>query len=366
MEPIQPVRYKDGRLHLIDQRRLPAELVTRECSTYEEVAEAIEDMTVRGAPAIGITAAYGLAMGAKALAVGATFGRPGVPGGTSGAAATELYLASLEGIAERFRRTRPTAVNLFWAVGRLMVVARAQAARGPVGISVALLAEAEAIAAEDVAMNRRIGENGKVLIPDGATVLTHCNAGALATGGFGTALGVIRAAFDEGKKIQVLADETRPLLQGARLTAWELSRDGIPVTIITDSMAGYMMQQRRVDVVIVGADRIAANGDTANKIGTYSLAVLAHEHGLPFYVAAPSSTIDLDLADGRGITIEERRADEVTKIGQAIVAPPGVKVANPAFDVSPARYISAIITDRGVVRPPYEANLRAVFGPAQN
>ncbi|MHB0884770.1 MAG: S-methyl-5-thioribose-1-phosphate isomerase [Bacillota bacterium] len=362
MEPVQPILYKDGRLALIDQRRLPLELVTVECETYEDVAKAIEDMAVRGAPAIGIAAAYGVAMGAKALATGATFSRPGVPGGTSGAAATELFLGALEGIGERLKRTRPTAVNLFWAVARMMRVANAQASRGPMGISVALFEEAKAIAEEDVAMNRRLGDFGQALIADSATILTHCNAGALATGGFGTALGVVRAAVAAGKQVQVLADETRPLLQGARLTAWELSQEGIPVTLITDSMAGHMMQQKRVDVVIVGADRIAANGDTANKIGTYSLAVLAKEHGLPFYIAAPSSTIDLSLADGKGIVIEERRAEEVTTIGQTVIAPSGVKVANPAFDVTPARLITAIITDRGVVKPPYHDNLRVLFG----
>ncbi|HEY3314219.1 MAG TPA: S-methyl-5-thioribose-1-phosphate isomerase [Bacillota bacterium] len=362
METVRPVEYTNGRLCLIDQRRLPAELVRRECPTYEDVAEAIEDMTVRGAPAIGITAAYGLAIGAYALATGASFGRPGVPGGGTGAEATELYLASLEGIAERFKRTRPTAVNLFWAIHRLMKVAEAQASRGPIGISVALLEEAKAIADEDVAANHRMGDHGRDLIPGGATVLTHCNAGALATGGFGTALGVIRAAVAQGKKIEVLADETRPLFQGARLTAWELAQDGIPVTVITDNMSGYMMQKKRVDVCIVGADRIARNGDTANKIGTYSLAVLAQAHGLPFYVAAPASTIDMGLADGSGIVIEERKAEEVTTIGGTIVAPPGVKVANPAFDVTPARLITAIITDRGVVRQPLADNLEALFG----
>jgi len=361
MEPIRPVRYQGGRLILIDQRRLPLELVTMECETYEEVARAIEEMTVRGAPAIGIAAAYGLAMGAKALATGAVFAPPGVPGGTTGTAATELFLGALQGVAERFKRTRPTAKNLFWAVDRMMGVATAQAARGPMGISVALFEEAEAIANEDVEMNRRIGDYGQGLIADGATVLTHCNAGALATGGFGTALGVIRAAVAAGKRVHVLADETRPLLQGARLTTWELSQEGIPVTLITDSMAGYMMQQNKVDLIIVGADRIAANGDTANKIGTYSLAVLAREHDLPFYVAAPCSTIDLELNDGSRIIIEERRAEEVTHIGQTVIAPVGIRVANPAFDVTPARYITGIITDRGVVRPPYQENLGRLF-----
>jgi methylthioribose-1-phosphate isomerase len=311
-------------LFLLDQRLLPGQEVWLECRTASEVAAAIRDMVVRGAPAIGISAAFGLAMAAR-----------------NG--------EDLEAAAAELRRARPTAVNLAWAVDRMM------AHPGD------LTAEAERILAEDIAANRAMGRFGAELLGGSATVLTHCNAGALATGGYGTALGVIRAAIESGKRVAVFADETRPYLQGARLTAWELQRDGIDVTLITDNMAGHFFQQGQFDAVIVGADRIAANGDTANKIGTYTVAVLAHAHGVPFYVAAPVSTIDPACPNGAGIPIEERSSDEVTEMHGSRIAPRGVSARHPAFDVTPARLISAIITERGVLRPPFEEAIRTVF-----
>lgn len=332
-------------VRLLDQRRLPADEVYLDCRDYREVAEAIRTLAVRGAPAIGIAAAFALVIGADA-----------VPD-----EAPDL-LARIEQIGAELKATRPTAVNLFWAIDRMLGVARAHAQRPPAELKAALRREATAIYEEDVAMNRRIGAFGEPLIRDGANILTHCNAGAIATGGYGTALGVIRAAVEAGKRVHVYADETRPLLQGARLTAWELHRDGIPVTLITDNMAGHMMQRGRVDIVLVGADRIAANGDTANKIGTYSVAVLAKEHGIPFYFVAPTSTVDLTVPSGDAIPIEERKPDEVLSFAGVPTAPPGVAAANPAFDVTPHRYITGIITDRGIVYPPYDVNLKRLFG----
>src|SRR5712691_3472507 len=317
---VEPIRWRDDALELLDQRRLPREAVYVTCRSASEVAAAIRDMVVRGAPAIGVAAAFGMA-----LAV-----RRGDP---------------LDSAANELRSARPTAVNLAWAVDRMLRT------RGD-------LAEAQAMFREDVEANRRIGRFGAELLGRSATVLTHCNAGALATAGYGTALGVIRSAVEQGKKIAVFAGETRPYLQGARLTAWELQQDGIDVTLITDSMAGHFFQQRKFDAVVVGADRIAANGDTANKIGTYTLAVLANAHQVPFYVAAPICTVDLATPNGTAILIEERSADEVTSIGGVQIAPEGISVRHPAFDVTPARLITAIITDRGVLRAPYEQSLR--------
>ena len=321
MQPsVTPLQW-DGRvLSLLDQRLLPREEKWIECRTPSDVAEAIRTMVVRGAPAIGVAAAYGMAMA-----------------------------GDLRGAAEELKRARPTAVNLAWAVDRML------RANGDV-------AEAEAIHREDLEACMRIGRYGAELLGSRATVLTHCNAGALATAGdYGTALGVVRGARDMGKRVAVIADETRPFLQGARLTAWELHKDDIPVTVITDNMAGHVMKQGGVDAVVVGADRIAANGDTANKIGTYMVAVLAREHSIPFYVAAPLSTIDLKISDGEHIPIEERDEREVTHVREHRLAPKGVNVHNPAFDVTPHALIAAIITDRGVARAPYTESLRKLF-----
>ncbi|HEY7410985.1 MAG TPA: S-methyl-5-thioribose-1-phosphate isomerase [Vicinamibacteria bacterium] len=327
---------------LVDQRRLPDEEIYLRCRRMEEVADAIRDMAIRGAPAIGVAAAFGVALGVRASA-----------------ARGEALRAELERITSTLAATRPTAVNLFWALARMR--RRFDREEEP-RVREALLEEARAIEAEDLAACRRMGDLGAALLPEGVRLLTHCNAGALATAGYGTALGVIRSAARQGKVKNVFADETRPYLQGARLTAWELTREGIPTTLIADSMAGALMARGEVDAVVVGADRIAANGDVANKIGTYTLAVLARENGLPFYVAAPLSTVDLGTASGDAITIEERAPEEVTHHGGRRLAPAGVAVRNPAFDVTPARYVTAIVTERGVARPPYSESLRAVAG----
>lgn len=318
------MRWDGHVLSLLDQRLLPREEVWLECRTASEVAEAITTMVVRGAPAIGVSAAFGIVMAAQ-------------------------QGLDLQVVAEELKRARPTAVNLAWAVDRMM------RASGD------LRKEAERILAEDLDANRRMGAHGALLLGEQSTVLTHCNAGALATAGYGTALGVIRAAVEAGKRVAVFADETRPYLQGARLTAWELQRDGIDVTLITDSMSGHFFQQKTFDAVIVGADRIAANGDAANKIGTYTVAVLAHAHGVPFYIVAPVSTIDPHCPSGAEIPIEERSAQEVVEIHGTRVAPEGILVRHPAFDVTPARLITAIITERGVLRPPYSESIAALF-----
>jgi methylthioribose-1-phosphate isomerase len=331
----------DGTVRLIDQTRLPAEEVYRECRTIAEVAEAIRTMRVRGAPAIGVTAAMGLALGAQTIAA-TTF---------------EEFYTALQAMGSLLARTRPTAVNLAWAIRRLLNLAKKSRDLAVAEIQAALVAEARAMREEDIRINRAMGRHGQTLLPDPARVLTHCNAGGLATAGYGTAAGVIRAGAEAGKRIMVWVDETRPLLQGARLTAWELQKAGIPVTLITDSMAGHCMKKGQVDVVVVGADRIARNGDVANKIGTYSLAILARMHGIPFYVAAPISTLDLSLTDGSRIPIEERGAEEVTHLGGYRVAPDGIRVANPAFDVTPASFVDAIITERGIARAPYDESL---------
>ena len=332
---LTPILYRDGAVELIDQTRLPHELVTLTFSDYRRLADAISTMKIRGAPAIGIAAAYGVVLGVQDLEEGAKLD------------------GCFEEIVETLKSTRPTAVNLFWALERMTQAFHAHRKTALPVLRERLLEEAKRIHEEDIEANRQIGKKGAQLLPDDATVLTHCNAGALATGGYGTALGVVRAAWEAGKLKKVLVDETRPRLQGARLTAWELQRDGIPLELVTDSAAGALMARGEVDAVIVGADRIAANGDTANKIGTYSLAVLACHHEIPFYIAAPISTIDGSMADGTRIPIEERDREEITHVQGVQIAPADVPVRNPAFDVTPAGLITAIITEKGVLRPPY-------------
>ncbi len=340
---VKTVEWAEDKIRIIDQTRLPGEQVFLELDSYDAVAVAIKEMRIRGAPALGIVAAYAMALGAQRIE----------------AETREEFLAQLHRIGEVLAATRPTAVNLFRAVERLEAAA--------VGESVAeirsgLIGEARRIEAEEAEANRRMGALGAGLIEDGFTVLTHCNAGALATVSYGTALGVVRAAVEQGKRVHVFATETRPLLQGARLTAWELSQEGIPVTLIADTMTGHFLSRERINCVVVGADRIAANGDVANKIGTYNIAVLAAENSVPFYVAAPTSTIDLSVASGAEIPIEERSPEEVTHIQGVRIAPPGVEAANPAFDVTPHRYVSAIITENGIVGEPYVERLRKITG----
>jgi methylthioribose-1-phosphate isomerase len=396
---IRTILWQDKNVVMLDQRALPLAERYVTCTDYREVIAAIKDLTIRGAPAIGVAAAMGIALGALRLPD----------------SSPEAFRQTFDDICTQFAASRPTARNLFWAIDRMrrrcyetlaripgrdeesclpaeassrlsersasgpqsraenllscyqgrdgappgdeLPVVQGKATTGPM-IREALIAEAIKIGEEDIAINRRLGQNGRDLIPDGARILTHCNAGALATAGYGTALGVIRAACEAGKKIHVYVDETRPILQGARLTAWELMREGIPCTLIADNMAGFLMQRKKVDLVIVGADRIAGNGDTANKIGTYPLALLARAHGIPFYVAAPLSTIDPALPDGGTIPIEERNPDEVTRCGGVRTAPEGIAVWNPAFDITPYNLISAIITEAGVFRPPYEEAIK--------
>ncbi len=343
---IQTLEWTDAGVVFIDQTKLPVEEVYVTCRDYREVAEAITTMVVRGAPAIGVAAAMGVALGVR---------------GAKAADAGELR-PQFEEICRTLAATRPTAVNLFWAIQRMQ---KLYAALESAGVSIAemraaLIAEAKAMHAEDIAACIAMGKNGALLLPKSGGVLTHCNAGALATCGYGTALGVIRAAVESGSKIHVFADETRPFLQGSRLTAWELMKDGIPTTVIADNMAGAMMRLGKIGAVIVGADRIAANGDVANKIGTYSVAILAKEHGIPFYVAAPWSTVDMETPDGSRIPIEQRSPREVTHIGEKQLAPDAVSVENPAFDVTPHKYIAAIITERGVAKPDYAESLRAL------
>jgi methylthioribose-1-phosphate isomerase len=330
---VETVQWTDAGVVMIDQTRLPHEQSFVTCRSYTEVAHAIRTMVIRGAPAIGVAAAMGVALGVQED-------------------------ADFETVCAALAATRPTAVNLFWAIERMRRLKATLNGTGRQETVRRMIAEACRIREEDIAMCRAIGRHGAPLVPDGKTVLTHCNAGALATAGYGTALGVIRAAVAAGKNIDVFADETRPFLQGARLTAWELQQDGIPTTIITDNMAGHFLRSGRIGCVVVGADRIAANGDVANKIGTYSVAVLAKENDVPFYVAAPLSTFDLTLASGDLIPIEQRAPEEVTHVFGVPVAPEGIAVANPAFDITPARYVSAIICERGVARAPYEESLR--------
>jgi len=333
---IPTVEWKNGAVRLLDQSRLPEHIEFLDCRDYRAVAEAIRHLKVRGAPAIGVTAAMGVALGAQAVT----------------ATEYENFAKSVLGICDALAATRPTAVNLFWAIERMKRTLNLARAKPIAEIKRVLIEESQHIHDEDIAMNRAMGKHGAALVQSGQTILTHCNAGALATAGYGTALGVIRAAWEEGKKISVLAGETRPVLQGARLTVWELMQDKIPVTLITDNMAGSLMKQGKIQLCLVGADRIAANGDVANKIGTYSVAVLAKAHNIPFYVAAPHSTIDMATPSGDKIPIEQRNPKEVTALhGGPSIAPAGVDVLNPAFDVTPANLITAIITERGVFKP---------------
>ena len=343
---VETIQWTDAGVVMIDQTRLPLIEAFVTCRTYQEVAQAITTMVIRGAPAIGVAAAMGVALGVLQ--------------------ASEATLDSeFETICSTLAATRPTAVNLFWAIDRMQRLYASLRGRPIDEIRAALVREARQIYLDDIAINRAIGANGAALVPDGKTVLTHCNAGALATAGYGTALGVIRAAVAAGKHIDVFADETRPFLQGARLTVWELQQDNIPVTLITDNMAGHFLHSGRIGCVVVGADRIARNGDVANKIGTYAVAVLAHENGVPFYVAAPVSTLDLTLSSGDRIPIEQRPSREVTEIFGTEVAPSGTAVQNPAFDVTPARYVTAIITEMGIARPPFATSLPALLSPAK-
>ncbi|MGA9528150.1 MAG: S-methyl-5-thioribose-1-phosphate isomerase [Terriglobales bacterium] len=341
---IQTLEWTDRGVVFIDQTKLPTEETYVTCTTHEQVADVIRNMVVRGAPAIGVAAAMGIALGvqnSKAEDIGG-------------------LKKEFDQICEAIRQTRPTAVNLFWAIQRMQEKFETLRALPIAQIKRALIEEGQRMHAEDIAANQAMGRHGAALMPASGGVLTHCNAGALATAGYGTALGVIRAAVEQGKKIHVFADETRPFLQGSRLTAWELMKDGIPTTVISDNMAGAMMRQGKIGAIVVGADRIAANGDVANKIGTYTVAVLAKEHGIPFYVAAPLSTVDLACPDGSQIPIEQRNAREVTHIAGKQMVPDGVSVENPAFDVTPAKYVAAIITEKGVARAPYGESLAAL------
>src|SRR5438270_694204 len=339
---IQTLEWTASGVRFIDQTKLPNEEVYVTCTTYQQVADVIRNMVVRGAPAIGVAAAMGIALGIQ----------------NSKAENTNDLRREFDDISDRIGKTRPTAVNLFWAIGRMREKFELVSRKPIAQIKQALIEEAQRMHAEDIAANQAMGRHGAALMPASGGVLTHCNAGALATCGYGTALGVIRAAIEQGKRIHVYADETRPFLQGSRLTAWELMKDGIPTTVISDNMAGAMMNQGKIGAIVVGADRIAANGDVANKIGTYTVAVLAKEHSIPFYVAAPFSTIDLDTPDGSKIPIEQRNPREVTHFAGKAVTPEGVEIENPAFDVTPARFVTAIITERGIARAPYEESLR--------
>src|SRR5271167_495048 len=343
---IKTLEWTDAGVRFIDQTKLPTEETYVTCKKYEEVAEAIRTMIVRGAPAIGVAAAMGVALGVC----------------DSQAANQAALNCDFDHICDVLAATRPTAVNLFWAIRRMRTKFEQLSEQPIPEVKQQLITEAQRMLVEDIAANEAMGKHGAVLLPSSGGILTHCNAGALATcGGYGTALGVIRAAVESGKKLHVFADETRPFLQGSRLTAWELMKDGIPTTLISDNMAGAIMQQGKIDAVIVGADRIAANGDVANKIGTYTVAVLAKEHGIPFYVAAPFSTVDLETPDGSRIPIEQRSPQEVTHLAGKQIAPDGVKVENPAFDVTPHGYVAAIITERGVARAPYTEALRELW-----
>jgi len=341
---IKTLEWTDSGVRFIDQTKLPTEEVYVTCKTYEEVADAIRTMVVRGAPALGVAAGMGVALGVR----------------ESKASTIEELRWELDSICQAIAATRPTAVNLFWGIRRMQDKFASLQGKPVAQIKQEMVIEAQRMHAEDIAANKAMGKHGAVLLPSSGGVLTHCNAGALATAGYGTALGVIRAAVDSGKALHVFADETRPFLQGSRLTAWELMKDNIPTTLISDNMAGSMMRQGKINAVVVGADRIAANGDVANKVGTYTVAILAKEHGIPFYVAAPTSTVDLETPDGSGIPIEQRAATEVTHLAGKQIAPDGVLVENPAFDVTPHQYVTAIITERGVARAPYGESLRAL------
>jgi methylthioribose-1-phosphate isomerase len=339
---ISTLEWTDSGVRFLDQTKLPTEETYVTCRTHTQVADVIRNMVVRGAPAIGVAAALGIALGVK----------------NSKAQSVGELKPEFDQICEVMGKTRPTAVNLFWAIRRMREKFELLRVRPLPQIKQTLIEEAQRMHAEDIAANQAMGRHGASLMPASGGVLTHCNAGALATCGYGTALGVIRAAVEQGKKIHVYAGETRPFLQGSRLTAWELMKDGIPTTVISDNMAGAMMQQGKINAIVVGADRIAANGDVANKIGTYTVAVLAREHGIPFYVAAPFSTVDLETPDGSGIPIEQRDRKEVTHIAGRQMVPDGVGVENPAFDVTPSKYVTAIVTERGIARAPYGESLR--------
>jgi methylthioribose-1-phosphate isomerase len=339
------IKFDGETVSMLDQRLLPGQEVYHKFSNYKDVADAITNMIIRGAPAIGIAAAFGIALGVKGIKT----------------SDKEMFKDQFDGILEEFAETRPTAVNLFWAIERMKRTFYESPFLTLAEIRDELIDKAKRIYEEDIRICKDIGTAGKDLINDGDNVLTHCNAGALATSEYGTALSVIRAAANDGKKIHVFADETRPYLQGARLTAWELSKDSIPVTVICDNMAGYLMSQGKINFIVVGADRIVANGDTANKIGTYSVAVLAKYHKIPFYIAAPLSTIDITIRSGAGIPIEIRKSDEMTHFNGQRIVPEGVPVYNPSFDVTPAELITGIITDRGVLLPPYQKSVSAVM-----
>lgn len=341
---MKTIEWKDGKVFLIDQRKLPLKYEIINCSTYQEVAEAIKKMKIRGAPAIGVAAAFGMTLAAYSSKA-ATYGE---------------FIQDMEKAKNCLALTRPTAVNLFWALRRMMNLINIKENIDLFKLKDIILQEAENIAREDIEINKAMGRYGATLIKDGDNILTHCNTGALATVDHGTALGVIRTAFKEGKKIHVYVGETRPLLQGARLTTWELTQEKIPFTLITDNMAGFLMYQKKVNLIIVGADRIARNGDVVNKIGTYSLSVLARENKVPFYIAAPISTIDVSIGSGKEIPIEERDPKEVTQILGKQIAPAGVKVFNPAFDLTPHSYVEAIITEKGIIRKPFEENIKIV------
>jgi methylthioribose-1-phosphate isomerase len=341
---IQSLEWTDQGVRFIDQTKLPTEEVYVTCTTHEQVADVIRTMVVRGAPAIGVAAGMGIALGVQ----------------NSNAETVADLKQDFDQICDLIGKTRPTAVNLFWAIGRMRDKFDRSRVRPIAQIKQELIEESKRMHAEDIAANQAMGRHGATLMPSEGGVLTHCNAGALATAGYGTALGVIRAAVEQGKKIHVYADETRPFLQGSRLTAWELMKDSIPTTVISDNMAGAMMKQGKIAAIVVGADRIAANGDVANKIGTYTVAVLAKENRIPFYVAAPMSTVDLDCPDGGQIPIEQRDAKEVTHIAGKQMVPDGVSIENPAFDVTPAKYVTAIITERGIAREPYQESLRGL------
>ncbi|CAI2717750.1 S-methyl-5-thioribose-1-phosphate isomerase [Nitrospina watsonii] len=345
---VKTIEYLDGVVRMIDQTRLPNETVFVDCKTIEDVGNAIRTMIIRGAPAIGVAAAMGISLGANSI----------------NATGYDAFFAQLAKQCDALGQARPTAVNLKWAIDRMLTVTKAHNHLPVAELKQRLKQEAMAIYHEDIATNEKMGGFGQSLIADGNTILTHCNAGALATAGFGTALGVVRAAVNAGKNVRVLANETRPFLQGARLTAWELKEDNIPVKLITDNMCGHFMRKQEIDVVVVGADRIAANGDVANKIGTYMVAVMARQHGIPFYVAAPISTLDLTLASGDDIPIEERSADEVVTLNKHRIAPEGVEAAHPAFDITPNEFVTAIITEQGIARPPYNESLKALAGKA--
>ena len=342
---IPTIEWRGNTVRMIDQRKLPGRVEWIVCRSSSDTIRAIRTMVIRGAPAIGVAAAMGLALGARAIR---THSYP-------------IFRERFRDLTLKMADARPTAVNLRWAVERMSQLVDRMEGRSVEDIKAALREESEGILEEDIDINRRMGRHGRKLVPKGATILTHCNAGSLATGGYGTALGVVRAAHEAGKKVAVVADETRPWLQGLRLTAFEMMKEGVPITVIADSAAGSMMHQGKIDLVVTGADRIAANGDVANKIGTYQVAVLARENKVPFYVAAPLSTVDLGLTRGEMIPIEERPPEEISRLGQRRLGPKNVKIYNPAFDITPARYVTAIITEKGIIRPPYKTGLKNLF-----